>query len=87
MPTTVIYLGPLVTLLILLIVIYLIIKLGYSLVVLALNSLLGLVALWLINLLPFIQIDINIWSILIVALGGLPGLALLILLDVLGIAF
>ena len=83
----VLYLGPILTLLLLLVLIYIALRLGKSIVWLALNSLIGLVILVLINFLPFLNIDINIWSILIVAIGGIPGIALLILLDLLGIAF
>jgi len=83
----IIYLGPLLTLLVLILVIFIAIKLGKEIVWLALNSVIGLIVLILINFLPFINIDINIWSILIVAIGGIPGIALVILLDLLGIAF
>ena len=80
-------LGPVLTIVVLAIAIYIALRLGKDIVWIAINSLIGLLILWLINLLPFINIDINIWSILIVVFGGIPGIALLILLDMLGIAF
>ena len=60
---------------------------GKSIVTLIINSVIGLVALLLLNLLPIVNITINIWSILIVALGGLPGLVVVIILSLLHIAF
>ena len=86
MATTVMFLGPLITLVLLVVIIIISLKFGKFIVSLAINSLVGLAILFLLNFLPFINIDINIWSILIVALGGVPGLALLILLDIAGIA-
>ncbi|MBS3062141.1 MAG: pro-sigmaK processing inhibitor BofA family protein [Candidatus Diapherotrites archaeon] len=81
----VLYLGPVLTIIVLAILVYIAIKGGKSIVSLAINSVIGLVILVVINFLPFIQIPINIWTILITALGGIPGIALLILLNLLGI--
>ena len=53
---------------------------------LLLNTILALIALKVIGWLG-IRIEINIWSILIVAIGGLPGLLLVLLLNLLGMAF
>jgi len=50
------------------------------------NSVLGLIALWVLNLMG-LHVAINIWSVLIVAIGGLPGLILVVLLHVAGWAF
>jgi len=69
------------------IVFYFAFKLGKKVVILLLNSFVGLVLLVLVNFLPQVSIEIGIWSVLIVALGGIPGLILLILLNLLGIAF
>ncbi|HZX20124.1 MAG TPA: pro-sigmaK processing inhibitor BofA family protein [archaeon] len=69
------------------IVIFFALKLGKQAVLLLINSFLGLVVLVLINLFPFVNIDINIFSVLITAIGGIPGIILLILLSALGIAF
>ncbi len=80
-------LGPLLTLVVLALLIIIALKFGSSIVWLAINSVIGMVILLIVNFLPFINITINIWSILIAVFGGIPGIALLILLDVLGIAF
>ncbi|MCR4369367.1 MAG: pro-sigmaK processing inhibitor BofA family protein [archaeon] len=69
------------------IVIFIALKLGKQVVVLVINSILGLVALVLLNYLPFVNVEINLWSVIITALAGIPGVILLILLDLLGIAF
>jgi len=69
------------------IVIFFALKLGKKAVLLLINGFLGLVVLVLLNLTPFVSIEINIFSVLIAALGGIPGLLLLILLSHLGIAF
>ena len=44
------------------------------------NAASGLVALWLVNLIPGISLGLNIVNALIVGIFGLPGLVLLILL-------
>ncbi len=51
------------------------------------SSILAIIGLFLLNIIFGLGIAINIWSVLIVALGGLPGLVLVILLKILGIAF
>ncbi|MFA6269072.1 MAG: pro-sigmaK processing inhibitor BofA family protein [archaeon] len=83
----VIIIGPIITILLAIIIIFIVLKFGKSIAWLIINSLIGLAALLIVNLLPIVNITINIWSILIVALGGLFGLILLILLSVLHIAF
>jgi len=80
-------LGFVLTAILVVIVIFFALKLGKRIIILLINSFLGLIALVLLNYLAIINIEINIWSVLIAALGGLPGIILLILLDVLGIAF
>lgn len=83
----IIILGPVLTLVMLVLVVLIVLYFGRDIIWLIVNSVIGLVALWVINLLPFVNITINIWSILIVALGGVAGLILLILLSALNIAF
>jgi hypothetical protein len=83
----IIILGPIITAILLLIVIFVVLKMGKSVVFLIINSVIGLIALTLVNFLPIVNVTINIWSVLIVALGGLPGLIILIILSVLQIAF
>jgi hypothetical protein len=60
---------------------------GKGIIWLIINSVVGLVALVIVNLLPMINVVVNIWSILIVAFGGILGLILLIILSAFGIAF
>jgi hypothetical protein len=50
------------------------------------NTVIALIALKIIGWLG-IKIAINIWSILILLIGGIPGLLVLIFLSVTGIAF
>ena len=83
----VLILGPLITIILLVIVIFVALKMGKSLAILIANSVIGLILLWLVNLSPIVNVAINLWSILIVALGGVPGLILLVILDLLKIAF
>lgn len=55
-------------------------------VALLVNTVIALIALKIIGWLG-IKIAINIWSILILLIGGIPGLLVLIFLSVTGIAF
>lgn len=50
------------------------------------NTIIALLALKLVGWLG-IKIEINIWSILICLIGGIPGLLVLIFLSVTGLAF
>jgi hypothetical protein len=50
------------------------------------NGILGLLAMLIINALG-IGVPINLLSLIVVALGGLPGLAIVIILHFLGIIF
>ena len=81
------FLGPVLTFLFIALLVIVAWKLGKGLFWLGINSLIGIVILVLLNFLPFVNIVINIWSVLIVALGGIPGLILVILLSHFGIAF
>jgi hypothetical protein len=53
---------------------------------LIINSLGALIVLWILNYFG-LGILINIWSVLVVAIGGFAGLVLVVLLHFLGIAF
>ena len=55
-------------------------------IVLLVNTIIALIALKLLGWLG-IKIETNIWSILIVLIGGIPGLLILIFLSITGIAF
>lgn len=80
-------LGPLLSFVLLALLIIVAFKFGTSILWLVINSVIGMILLIAINFLPFINITINIWSILIVVFGGIPGVILLILLSALNIAF
>jgi len=54
---------------------------------LIINSILGVIALFLVNFVLPVQIDIALIPVLIVALGGLPGLIIVVLLAFFEIAF
>ncbi|MEK6958137.1 MAG: pro-sigmaK processing inhibitor BofA family protein [archaeon] len=81
------FIQPILVLLLAVLLIYFALKLGKQLVLLLINSFIGLVILVILNFLPFASVEINVWSILITALGGIPGIILLIILSQLGIAF
>lgn len=51
----------------------------------AINALIGMVALWLINLTGLVSIPINIITCLVVGILGVPGTIVLIILSLLGI--
>lgn len=80
-------LGPVLSVVILALLIVVALKFGKSIILLVVNSIIGIIFLVVINFLPLINITINIWSILIAVFGGIPGIILLILLDALKIAF
>jgi len=80
-------LGPLLTVVLLALVVLFVVFFGRGIIWLIINSIIGLVALVLVNLLPIVNITINIWSVLIVAFGGVIGLILVIALSLLQIAF
>lgn len=51
------------------------------------NAVIGVVVLWLLDIFISPPVTINLWSILIAAIGGLPGVLIVIVLHFLGIAF
>lgn len=69
------------------VILYLLFKLLKSLTMLLIHSVGALILLFLINSVLGFNIAINAFSILAVALGGLPGLILVLILHVLGLAF
>ena len=77
--------GPVFTLILVILVLLFIFVIGRPILWLIVNSIIGIIALAVIDLLPFINIPINIWSVLIVAIGGIPGLIILVILNLLGI--
>lgn len=54
---------------------------------LAINSIIGIIAFWLLNQFFGLGIPINWLSILVVALAGIPGVVLVLLLHFLGMGF
>lgn len=54
---------------------------------LAINSLIGFFALWLVKATIFPDILINLWSVLLVAIFGIFGFVAVILLHLFGLAF
>ena len=77
-------LGEIIALVLGIIVLFIVFKFAKFLLKLVINSIAGLVLLWMINMLPFVSIPITFWNVLIVALGGVFGLALVIILPFLG---
>lgn len=62
-------------------------KLGKGLMWVLANSVIGLVVFAVLNIFFGLGIDINIWSLLVVGIGGVIGLVVVILLHFVGIAF
>jgi hypothetical protein len=54
---------------------------------LAVNSIIGIIAFWLLNQFFGLGIPINWLSILVVALAGIPGVILVVLIHFLGLGF
>ena len=68
-----------------LLVLYIILKLGKLILGLILNSILGLLAIFAVNYLFNLGIAYNILTVIVVAITGLPGAAVIILLKLIGI--
>lgn len=66
-------------------VVFVIFKLGRLILGLLVNSLLGLIAFWAVNALFGLGITINLIVIVVVAILGLPGAILIIILKLLGV--
>lgn len=52
---------------------------------LVLNGLLGVATFWILDIAGIIHVSIDIWTFLIAAIGGLVGVAVVIILTILGI--
>jgi hypothetical protein len=82
-------LGPIVSEIVLiaaiLLVLFIILKLGKLILGLILNSILGLLAIFAVNYLFNLGIAYNILTVIVVAITGLPGAAVIILLKLIGI--
>jgi hypothetical protein len=68
-----------------LVVLYVILKLGKLIIGLILNSILGIVAIFLVNSIFSLGIAINLLTIILLAIFGLPAAGLIIVLKLLGI--
>jgi len=69
-----------------LLVLFIILKLGKLILGLILNSILGLIAIFAVNYLFNLGIMYNILTVIVVAITGLPGAAVIILLKLIGIS-
>ncbi|MDP2666661.1 MAG: pro-sigmaK processing inhibitor BofA family protein [Candidatus Diapherotrites archaeon] len=81
----VLVLGPILSFVLLVLLVAIGLRFVGSVFWLLVNSLIGVIALAILNLAPVVDIPINIWTVLIAAIGGIPGIILLLLLDVFGI--
>ena len=62
-------------------------KIFKKVIIFIFNAIIGLLALFAFNFLTGAHVAINFWSVVIVAIGGLIGFAVVILLYLLGVAF
>ena len=89
MPLSII-LGPIVSEIIviaaILLVLFVILKLGNVILGLILNCILGLIAIYLVNSLFNLGIAYNLITIIVVAIFGLPAVAVIIILKLVGIS-
>lgn len=69
------------------VILYVLYRVLKELAKLLINSVAAVILLFLVNLFLGLGIAINIWSVAIVAISGLPGLVLVIILHFLGLAF
>ncbi|HIH50219.1 MAG: pro-sigmaK processing inhibitor BofA family protein [Candidatus Micrarchaeaceae archaeon] len=69
-----------------LVVLFVILKLGKLILGLILNSILGLIAIYLMNTIFSLGIVYNLLTIIVVAIFGLPAVAVIIILKLIGIS-
>jgi hypothetical protein len=74
-------------LLFMLFIIYLIIHFLKNPLMMIYNSIIGIVVFYLLNAIFHLGIAVNFWSIAIVALGGIGGVIMVLILHFLGLAF
>jgi inhibitor of the pro-sigma K processing machinery len=67
-------------------VLFIILKLGKLLFGLIINSILGLIAIYLVNSIFGLGIIYNLLTIIVVAIFGLPAVAVIIILKIIGIS-
>lgn len=83
--TKIVYVGPTLVLLLLVLVILVGVSSPGWLFGLLINGIVGIIILMLLNYLPQIEVPINIWTFLIAAIGGILGVVLLVLLNLAGV--
>ncbi len=71
---------------VILLILFIILKLGRVILGLVLNSILGLIAFYLVNTLFNLGIVYNLLTIIVVAIFGLPAVAIVIVLKLIGIS-
>jgi hypothetical protein len=69
-----------------LLVLFVVLKLGKLLLGLILNSVLGLIAIYLVNVIFGLGIVYNLLTLIVVAIFGLPAVAVIIVLKLIGIS-
>jgi len=69
-----------------LVVLFVILKFGGILIGLILNSVLGLIAIYLVNVIFNLGIIYNLLTLIVVAIFGLPAVGVIILLKLIGIS-
>ena len=82
-----ILIGEIVGLILAIIVVAVLFKVFRNIVGLIVNAVIGVVILWILNLFLSPPVAINIWSVLISAIGGIAGVIIVLALHFLGIAF
>ncbi len=75
-----------IAILVILLVIFIIFKFGKLIIGLILNSILGLIAIYLVNTIFDLGILYNLITIIIVAIFGLPAVLVIIILKLIGIS-
>ena len=80
-------LAELATLLVAVVIIYVLWKILEDARQLAVNSIIGIIVFWLLNQFFGLGIPINWLSVLVVALAGIPGVILVLLIHLLGLGF
>ena len=73
--------------LIALFLLYILYRIVKQLMIIVANSVIGLVIFFLLNLGFGLGIPINIWSLLITGIAGIPGVILILILHFLGLGF
>ena len=64
---------------------YLIYRLLKAVWALVVNGILGLVVFWLLSAFGIINVNMDIWTFLIAAIGGLPGVLVVVILAYFGV--